>query len=339
VATMGDALLLSQIEDLDRLVGHARRGQIDAPSARLRIREIHYADPLFGNVQRTLGNMLAGAGLAVLLGGGWPDIGLATVMGGVAGALLLLPVPHRFQVLLVMLAAFVVASGVFLSARAGLGLVVLPSIMAPLVTLLPGALLTTGVVELSTGQMVSGAGRLAAGGMQLVLLALGIVGAPTVAGVPAIVLDTVPEPLGPFAPWFAIAVFGVGILANRCARPRSVGWILLVLYVAYSAQVAGDVVFGSVLSGFVGAVAMTPVAVLVARQQTGPPAIVSFLPAYWLLVPGALGLAGVTTLLDGDVDGIATIVTTTTTMVAISLGVLVGLGVVVMVHGWRARRR
>ncbi len=49
------------------------------------------------------------------------------------------------------------------------------------------------------------------------------------------------------------------------------------------------------------------------------------MPAFWLLVPGALGLVGVTTILDGDTYGLRTLTTTTTTMVAIALGVLVGL--------------
>ena len=219
----------------------------------------------------------------------------------------------------------------FLLARAGLDVGALPSaLIAPLVTLLPGALLTTGVIELSTGQMVSGAGRIAAGTMQLVMLAFGITAAGALAGIPAVPLSS--GSVGWFGPWVAIAVFGVGIMANRCVHPRSLGWVLLVLYVAYAAQVAGDVAFGGVLSAFFGALAMTPVAALVSRQRTGPPAVVSFLPAYWLLVPGALGLVGVATLLDGDTNGLDTLLTTTTTMVAISLGVLVGLALVALVQ-------
>ena len=290
------------------------------------MRAIRGSPPLYPPLARVAGNALAAAGLAVLLGGSWPDIGVAAVLGGIVGLLLVLDLPRRFQVLVVMAAAFVVALGVFLTARAGLPLVVLPSVMAPLVTLLPGAALTTAAVELSTGQMVSGAGRIAAGLTQLVLLALGITGAAALVGVPALVLDPDSHPLGALTPWFAVAVFGVGILVNRCARRRSMGWILLVLYVAYGAQVLGDVLFGSVLSAFVGAVAMTPVAVLISRVPGGPPAIVSFLPAYWLLVPGALGLAGVAFLLGGDVSGLTTLTTTLTTMVAISVGVLVGYG-------------
>jgi len=71
----------------------------------------------------------------------------------------------------------------------------------------------------------------------------------------------------------------------------------------------------------------TPVAVLVARQQSGPPAIVCFLPAFWLLVPGALGLVGVASVLGGDSGGVSSLVTTVSTMVAIALGVLAGTAI------------
>ncbi|MEO6998724.1 MAG: threonine/serine exporter family protein, partial [Terracoccus sp.] len=170
-----------------------------------------------------------------------------------------------------------------------------------------------------------GAARLAAGAMQLLLLALGIITAAALVGIPAIDLSEARAGLGPVAPWIAVGVFGVGIVLGQCARAGSLGWILLVLYVAYGAQVIGDALFGGVLSAFVGAAVMTPVAVLVARQPSGPPTLVSFMPAFWLLVPGALGLVGVTTILDGDTYGLRTLTTTTTTMVAIALGVLVGL--------------
>jgi uncharacterized membrane protein YjjP (DUF1212 family) len=339
VATAGAPLLLYQIEDVSDVVADARAGRTDPATARERIRAIRARPPVLGPFPRVVGNPLAAAGLAVLLGGAWSDVGVAAVLGGVVGMLLLVDLPQRFQVLVVLAAAFVVALGVFLLARAGLSEVILPALLAPLVTLLPGAALTTGVVELATGQMISGAGRIAAGGMQLVLLALGITGAAALAGVPAIDLDTGALPLGPLAPWIAVAVFGVGILVNRCARPSSAGWVLLVLYIAYGAQVLGDALLGSVLSAFVGAVVMTPVAVLISRAPGGPPPMVSFLPAYWLLVPGALGLEGVTSLLHGDVTGFATLTTTLTTMVAVSLGVLVGFGVASISPAAMARLR
>ena len=96
------------------------------------------------------------------------------------------------------------------------------------------------------------------------------------------------------------------------------------LYIAYAAQVIGDIFLGGVLSAFVGALVVTPVTALVARQPSGPAALVSFVPAFWLLVPGALGLVGVANVLGGDGSGVNSLIATIATMVAIALGVLAG---------------
>src|SRR5690606_2928944 len=132
----------------------------------------------------------------------------------------------RYQPLLVVAASFFVALVVFLVARANLDLGILPAIAAPLVMLLPGALLTTGVIELSTGEIMAGAPRLAAGAMRLVLLAFGIVAAAALVGVPGIQLDSAAQPLGILAPWIGVAAFGAGLVVYQCARPKSLGWIL-----------------------------------------------------------------------------------------------------------------
>ena len=332
-------LRLHQIEELDDVVRAARTGRIDPRWAHDQIVAIRSRPAPFGPSMQVVGQVLATVGLAVLLGSSWLGIVVAAGLGGLTGALQFAGgrVPPRFQVLLTVAASFSVSLVVFLLSRTGLNFDVAPSLIAPLVTLLPGALLTTSVIELSTGQMISGAGRLAAGAAQLVLLGLGILAAAALVGVPAFDLAATKPALGAVGPWLAVGVFGIGIVMNLCARPSSLGWILLVLYVAYGGQVLGGLFFGGVLSAFVGAAAMTPVADLVARQRTGPPAIVSFTPAFWLLVPGALGLVGVAALLNGDSTGTTTLVTTVETMVAIALGVLVGRAISIIVSAREGR--
>jgi uncharacterized membrane protein YjjP (DUF1212 family) len=330
-----ERLRLHQIEELDDVVTQARSGRINPREATAHIAAIRSLSPPFTPAMQLLGHVLATVGLAVLLGSSWIGLAVSAGLGALAGGLLFVGgrIPNRFKVLIIVITSFGVSLTMFLLLRTGLQFDVLPALIAPLVTLLPGALLTTAVIELSTGEMISGAGRLAAGATQLVLLGLGILGAAALAGVPALPLAT-PEPaLGLLGPWLAVALFGVGIVMNQCARPRSLGWILIVLYVAYGAQVLGGLAFGGVLSAFVGAAAMTPVADLLARRHTGPPAIVSFTPAFWLLVPGALGLIGVAALLRGDTSGTSTLVTTAATMVAIAVGVVVGRAVSLMVTG------
>ena len=332
-------LRLHQIEELDDVVRAARTGRIDPRSAHDQIVAIRTRAAPFSPSMQLVGQVLATIGLALLLGSSWLGIVVAAGLGGLTGALLLAGsrVPPRFQVLLTVAASFTISLVVFLLSRTGLDFDVAPSLIAPLVTLLPGALLTTAVIELSTGQMISGAGRLAAGATQLVLLGLGILAAAALVGVPAFDLTATKPALGAVGPWLAVGVFGIGIVMNLCARPSSLGWILLVLYVAYGGQVLGGLFFGGVLSAFVGAAVMTPVADLVARQRTGPPAIVSFTPAFWLLVPGALGLVGVAALLNGDSTGTTTLITTVETMVAIALGVLVGRAVSLIVSAREGR--
>lgn len=160
--------------------------------------------------------------------------------------------------------------------------------------------------------------------MRLVLLAAGIVAGASLVGVPMLEFDQAQNPIGPLGPWLAVAVFGVAIVIAQCGRPRSMPWVLLVLYVAYGAQVIGDIFFGGVLSAMIGALVMTPVAYLVSTQRSGPAAFASFLPAFWMLVPGSLGLVGVASILDGDSAGLNTLVATASTMVSITLGILAG---------------
>jgi uncharacterized membrane protein YjjB (DUF3815 family) len=51
---------------------------------------------------------------------------------------------------------------------------------------------------------------------------------------------------------------------------------------------------------------------------------VVFLPSFWLLVPGSLGLIGTTQLATDTGDGFVTASGATAVIVAIALGVLVG---------------
>ena len=90
---------------------------------------------------------------------------------------------------------------------------------------------------------------------------------------------------------------------QRCAHPRALGWSLMVLYVAYGARSPGTSCSAassrrsSAPGDDAGGRPGVPAANRTARHREFP-------SAYWLLVPGALGLVGVATLLDGDTNGL-----------------------------------
>ena len=319
-------LMLNQIDALDDVVKAARVEPSDPTAIIAGVAAMRALPPPYSRTQRVLAHALLSGSISVLLGASWAGVGVAAALGLVVGAALLRTENawSRYQALITVGLAFVVSVVVFSLTRVGLDPGVLAALIAPLITLLPGGLLTTGVIELATGQMMAGAGRLAAGVMRLVLLAAGIVAGSALVGVPGLEFEQAQNPIGPLGPWLAVAVFGVAIVICQCGRPASMAWILLVLYVAYGAQVIGDIFFGGVLSAMIGAMAMTPVAYLVSKQRSGPAAFASFLPAFWMLVPGSLGLVGVASILDGDSAGLNTLVTTASTMVSITLGILAG---------------
>ena len=174
----------------------------------------------------------------------------------------------------------------------------LRAMIAALVVFIPGVALTTAFLELTEGQMVAGSSRLVWGGTQLGLLAFGIVAGISAVGVPAgACLCELRRVLGSWAPWLGVLVFAVGVTVAHSTPPGAIPSLLVVLYAAWTGQVIGNALFGGYASGFVGAVVMTLVAYLLARLPSTMPVYAMFLPGFWLLVPGSLGLIGLTTIL------------------------------------------
>jgi uncharacterized membrane protein YjjP (DUF1212 family) len=315
-----------QIAELYRLVSEAEEGVV-APSEGLReLRRIEVMAPGFRAPVRVLGHGLLTAGLALLLqptlGGMLVAFGLGLLVG-----LLKLPRLATLDLIFPVVAAFVVAATVFtITHHSGVGDNPVRVLIPPLATFLPGGVLTIATVELAAGQMISGASRLVTGMVQLGLLAFGIVAAATLIGVDqGVLIDEPVSRLGPWAPWVGVLIVALGDHLHFSAPARSLGWILLVLYVAYAGQALGGAFFGGVLSGFFGGLAMTPVVLWIDDRPYGPPSLVTFLPAFWLLVPGAVGLIGVTEIVGADhAVGAEDLATALTSVASIALGVLIG---------------
>jgi uncharacterized membrane protein YjjP (DUF1212 family) len=321
-------LRLDQIESVIDLVDRAERGDLTPADGRRELRAIRSRPHPSSALVQLAGSAVAAAGLALVLRGGVAEVLLAAMLGALVGVLTQATATARYlyRPFWPLLASFVVAAAAFTALRLA-DVVVFPALVAPLITFLPGALLTIGVLELATGQILAGSARLASGSFQLVLLALGIVAGAQLVGVPASAVGSVPEgPVALAGPWAGVALFGVGIVWSQGLRVASILPILVVIYVAYAGQVVGGVLVGSALSSFFGAVAMTLVAVFLARHGLGPPTMVTFFPGFWILVPGALGLEGVTRILGDDrIDATGALTTALISMIGIALGVLLGL--------------
>ena len=227
--------------------------------------------------------------------------------------------------LLPTVAAFAVSCLVFAAADAGLLEGALRTVLPPLAVLLPGALMVTGLSELAAGAMVAGSSRLLYGTVQLLLFALGIAAAAALLGTPAELLGNVRVGgLGWWAAPLGLMVIGVGIALMESVPVRLAPWVLAVLVVTFLAQLGGQHLGSPALGSFLGAIAASvgaSAAELVRRQL---PRLVVFLPSFWLLVPGSLGLIGVSEVAILPGQGSTVGLDVLAVILAIATGLLVG---------------
>jgi uncharacterized membrane protein YjjB (DUF3815 family) len=292
-----------------------------------RLTEILRKSPRFGVGGTVVGHTILSVGVSMVLVPSPTYIAVAAVLGTVVGALRVL---NRNQPVLAMplpvVAAGMVSVLVFLSVKHWLPADPLYALVPPLVSFLPGGMLSLGMVELVYGDMVSGSSRLIAGFVQLVLLAFGLAAGAALVGISP---DTLIEAAGEldkvaWAPWVGVVVFGVGVHLHFSAPRNSLWWMLLVLLLTFSTQRVAAVFFGKEISGFFGMLVATPLGYLIQLRFKGPPAMVTFLPSFWLLVPGALGLLSVKYMLSDHVAGVEGLIAAVFALVSIALGTLMG---------------
>ena len=125
----------------------------------------------------------------------------------------------------------------------------------------------------------------------LVLLAFGILVGHRLAGWPTHVHAM--AGVGWWSPWASVLCVGVGFFLYFSGPAKTLPWLLLVLVPVWGAQAAGTALAGTLVGAFCGGLVITPAAYFAQSQRGGPPAQVTFLPSFWMLVPGTLGLAGV----------------------------------------------
>ncbi|MFB9436158.1 threonine/serine ThrE exporter family protein [Streptomyces showdoensis] len=323
----GPDLRLDQVEALQSLVERLRKEGLPFEEVRAALRAEREQPERFSPATTVLGYVLLTVGLGAMRHATVAAVAGYAVLGLGVGLLRLFGdrLPAGRSALPVVTAILVTA----VSLRwAGPLLHEQPTVLyiPPLIAFLPGAALTLGAIELATGAALSGIARLAGAVNVLLLLALGIlVGTELVRARPA---GTPPsEALGAWAPWVGVLLLGFGFLLYFSAPPRVTGWLLAALLAERLVQSAAGELGGVTFGAFAAGVLLPPMAGWIERRSKTPDQVV-FLPCFWLLVPGAVGLTSVSEIIvEGDTNGgLASLVNTIVTVAAIALGVLVGAG-------------
>jgi uncharacterized membrane protein YjjP (DUF1212 family) len=322
------ALRLDQIADVYELGAAAEQGSVAPRECLERLTEILRTTARFGPAGIVAGHTILTIGLAMVLRSTPTNIAAAAVLGAIVGAVNVLNRGRAVLALqLPVVAATLVSALVFLAVKWGLPVNPEYALVPPLVTFLPGAMLSLGMVELAYGDMVSGSSRLITGFVKLLLLAFGLaIGAALVGASPydELLTSTADLVKAPWTPWAGVLVFGIGVYLHFSAPRKSLPWLLLVLYLAFAAQELAAFRFGKEISGFFGTLVATPLGYLIQNRFKGPPAMVTFLPSFWLLVPGSLGLLSVTRLLSDRAAGLDGLISVLFAFASIALGTLMG---------------
>jgi uncharacterized membrane protein YjjP (DUF1212 family) len=319
-------LPLDHTSEVFAIARRAEAGKLTPSEASAALAAALVAPPRFGTVAYIASHGLLTIGIGLLIHPAAVELWVYAALGVLVGAIKAWA--RRFTTsgtLLAIVVAAIVSALAFL-AGGGEDAASLRLTIPPLVTFLPGALLTMAMVDLAMGETVTGASRFLAGLLQLALLAIGIIiGAELVGDPSSGPVAGGRATLGDWAPWAGVLLFGLGIYVHNSAPRRSLGWLLLVLYAAWVGQIAGERILDATLSGFVGAAVMVPVAHLAARAPHAPPSHVTILPAVWMLVPGAIGLIGITEIVGDNVEaGTDNFLRALVSIPAVALGVLVG---------------
>lgn len=293
-----------------RLVRELRIGATTLAGASARIEQIR-ADVAGHPVARwAFGSVLSAGGLAVLFRCPWWAVLVSLVIGGLVGLLVVSLQKVRGAAALAPFVASLLSTALLgmAATRLDLGAVPLLAVCAPIAVLVPGALITNGLLELTATDILTGSARLVYGLVVLAFMAAGIAAGAALTGlhldagsaalvgdVPRLVTDATGWAALPplWVSWVGIVVLGIGVGLAFAAGRALTGLIVVAMALTYSLLV----LLTPPLGGIVATGATSCVVLLLARileQRTvAVPTMVSFLPAFLLLVPGSVALVAV----------------------------------------------
>ena len=326
------SLPLHQVSELYELIYQAEKAEISPVEGKKRIKEILSQKHRFGPAGIFIGYILFAIGLGMLLQPTPQQLIASGGAGAIVGLLLILGKNSpRLGLILPVVAALLVSIFIFWGIKTGLIIGSIAVLIPALAYFLPGATFTTGMFELASGNIISGSSRVIYGVAVLFLLLFGVLIGMQIIGLPQEeVISTVPFNI--FQGWisfFGVLVFAVGMYFFMSIRDRDLPWILLVLYIAFFGQQFGNYLIGGFSGAFFGSLLMTISGTLIGRSPIRTPSFVSILPAFWVLVPGSIGFISIASLVGQNYfSAVNNLTAVVMTVVAISLGLLVGAAIV-----------
>ncbi|MGS0693354.1 threonine/serine ThrE exporter family protein [Shewanella sp. 0m-4] len=294
---------LNKLARLVELLKALEVSSLSLIEATAELEEIDKIPPAWGPWWIVLGYVFVGAGLAPVLGGGWWDTLLSSLLSilvfgvvitsGRLGSTAMAWMPLSTAFISSLLATVV---KIFWLPELNLVLVTLSAIAI----ILPGYTISLGAGELVEQQVLSGMSNLMNGLFCLVKLIVG--GWLGISFANAILPDTPSITAVPIAQLWLLIFFPI-LIVGLClvfqTPPRDLFWVALVSNIAYLGVMAGSALVDSNMGNFIGTVIAVVIANLWARQ-TGRPSSIVLIPAVVMLVSGSIGFRGLAAMAGGE---------------------------------------
>ncbi len=318
-------LRFDQIEEVFTIARSARKGELTPQEGLDRIDIMWNTPHFYGDVGYVCGYLMTTLGVALMLRPSINGLLITSLMAFVC-ALILVVARRRpsWSVVLPVVVSFLLSAGVAIGYRHGLQEPPLNILIPPLITFLPGMMLTVSVIELAYNSIISGASRMVAGFTRLVLLAFGIIGGFKAFDDGSVRYATqFAERLPAYWPWVGVVIFTFGLHIYQSSKRRSLIFMLITAFSAYIGQTFSGLFIHGASTTFFGAALMMMTALVIEFRFKGPPSIVTFLPGFWLLTPGSFGLMSVTALATGMDTG-GSVLNVLFALAGIATGCLIG---------------
>ncbi|NQD37101.1 threonine/serine exporter family protein [Permianibacter sp. IMCC34836] len=290
---------LTRSHDLAERVLH---GEIAIAAAAQELATITTAPPRWGQWAVIFSFGLVSSGVARVFGGDWAEMLSSLLIGVLVGGLAIwtarsLIWTYMFPTLAALLAAL--TSYALASALGHTS--VFTTLVSGVIVLLPGLMITVGLAELATQNLVSGTARLSGAAILFVLMGFGVaVGDQLGVKLFPQLVYTAPKLLPVWTEWPAVLLAGLGFVALFQARMRDGIWVVLAGLIAYSSARYGSSLLGPVAGAFCGAFVIGGVSHLF-RFIFDRPNSIMLVPGIILLVPGSVGFRSLHALLEQNV--------------------------------------
>ena len=331
VATPLPDMDLDKLARLGDLLNEIEAGTLSIRDAPLRIDAIDQVPPPWGKLASMLGYALTGLGLAPLLGAGWTDTLVATLLSILVYGLVLLsarigaPAMAWMPLTTALIVGFLATLLKYWIPDLNLVLVILSAVAI----ILPGYSISLGAGELVAQHVLSGVSNLMSGLITLIKQIAGSVFGVSIAGL-VVGLATAESETPVDQKWmlllFPLLLVGL-CLAFQVSR-RDLPWAILVSGLAYIGVIAGSSLLDSNLGNLLGTIVAVVVANLWARK-TGRPTSIVLIPAIVLLVSGTIGFRGLASVAQGDLQlGVQQFFQMFVVAMTILAGVLIGYTII-----------